>query len=177
MPVTWRRQESVSFAVYRAVARDLSRIIERLSSLQIPRRVLRNEFIEVHRNFVLPDEGAEVEIRVYRKTNHLASIVNGVTAGGDRHDGPGERAEVMYSCLLGPQEGVKGAVLRLRIPDHFTSVIDASSNVAGGASQVAEINGRAVFFPEHGVRRIRLSKRQNDIRAQTRRADGLGRDR
>jgi hypothetical protein len=41
-PVAWSRLKSVNVAVYHAVARDLSSIIDRFSSLQIPRRVLRD---------------------------------------------------------------------------------------------------------------------------------------
>jgi hypothetical protein len=49
---------------------------------------------------------------------------------------------------------VKGAVLRLRRPDHFTSIVDTRSNIAGGASQIAEVDGRAIAFPEHGFEAV-----------------------
>jgi hypothetical protein len=105
MPVTWGRQESVSFAMYRAVARDLSSVIDRFSSLQIPGRVSRDEGVEVHQDFVFPEDGARIEIRVDRKANHLASVVNGVTAGGHGGDGAGKRAEVMYTLSLVHRNG------------------------------------------------------------------------
>src|SRR5580693_2978876 len=43
------RQKSVNVAVYQAIARDLSSIIDRESTLQILARVRRDEGVEVHR--------------------------------------------------------------------------------------------------------------------------------
>jgi hypothetical protein len=53
-----RSPECVSVAVDRAIAHDLSRIVDRFSSLQIPTRVRGDEGVEVYRRLVVPDEGA-----------------------------------------------------------------------------------------------------------------------
>src|SRR2546426_10516872 len=55
------RQKGVNIAGARhAKAYDLSRIIDRTSTLQIQRRVRRDEGVEIHRHFILPDEGSAV---------------------------------------------------------------------------------------------------------------------
>ena len=79
--MTWDCQERVSLAVDNARARDLSSIIDRLSSLQTPRRVFWDKFAEVHPLSVLPEEGVRIAARVYPEASDLAAIVDGVTAG------------------------------------------------------------------------------------------------
>ncbi len=49
--------ESMKVSVYQAIAHDFSSVIDRKSALQIPPRVLRDEGVEVHRHFALPNEG------------------------------------------------------------------------------------------------------------------------
>ena len=103
----------------------------------------------------------------------LASVVNGPAAGGHGYDGPGECAEVLHTGFPGPLEGVNDAIFRRdRSPGNFTQVIDTGSNVIR-ASQVAEVSGRTISFPEHSMRPSRVHRRQRGVRAQTRRADGL----
>src|SRR5271170_2452731 len=123
---------------------------------------------------VLPENGPTGALGPgKRKTHDLASVVDGVTTGGQAHKVPSRQAEVLHTFRSGPQEGMNGAVGKLRRPDHLASVIDTGSNVRGCASEAAEVSGRAIFFPEHGVRARRVHRRQRGVGAQTRRADGL----
>src|SRR5580692_11364096 len=70
--------KTVNGAVYQAIARDLSSIIDRGSALQIPRRALRDEGVEVGHYAVFPDPRLRVSCDpVYRKADDLASVVNG----------------------------------------------------------------------------------------------------
>src|ERR1700690_4254270 len=71
------RQECVSAAVYRAKADDLARIVDALSALKIPARVLRDERVEIHRRFSLEDDGALVKAGIQRKADDHAIVVNG----------------------------------------------------------------------------------------------------
>src|SRR5947207_9469298 len=89
--------ECVKLAVRcNALARDLSRIIDRFSRQQMQRRV-RDQGVEVHRHFALPYQSQEVPRGgVYRKANHLAAVVDRVTAGRDGYNGPGKRTKVLH---------------------------------------------------------------------------------
>src|ERR1035438_6704219 len=170
-------------AVYRAKAHDLARIVDPLRALEIPTRVRRDERVEGHRCFALPDDGKLVTADVYGKAHDLAVVVNGVTTRGPGRDGAFIPAEVLHTGLLGPQEGVFGASCRIDVPadagesDYIPAVIDTGSNVINArwlALQVAQVSGRAVAVPEHGVRGERPEGGQiGGVGAQTRRADGL----
>ena len=55
-------KKSVNLAVYRALAHDLSSIIDRCSRLQIPRRALRDEVVEVLRHFTCQMRARELKV-------------------------------------------------------------------------------------------------------------------
>ena len=91
-------------------------------------RVRRDERVEIPDHPVYPKESCR-PVPIYRKAHHLASIVDGVAARGDRRKGSWKRAKVLHTCCLGPYEGVNCPVGKLRCPDDFSQIIDAASSI------------------------------------------------
>ena len=69
---------------------------------QIQRRA-GGEGVEVAHYAVLPEERARVAVRIERRADHLASIVDRLAAG---HHVTGQRSQVPHAGPFGPQEGV-----------------------------------------------------------------------
>ena len=112
--------------------------------------------MRVLRSLIFPSfhRKAVVSVGVDRKAHYLAPVVDGSAATGNGRESPGERADVVHARRLGPQEGVNGAIRKLRRSDHITPVIDAGCIIGRGVLLVPErpkITGRTIFFPEHGV--------------------------
>src|ERR1051326_5592074 len=147
-----RSEKGVHLTVDRTGPSNLSGIIDRGGSTQVPGRTCRDEGVEVQRNSALPDQSAHNPAGADRKPDHVTAIVNRVTAGSNRHEGAGKRAEVLHTCVFGPKKRVNRAVCSLCTPDHFTAVIDAARDVPGRSfSQMTEVDGRAVAVPKYGV--------------------------
>ena len=89
IPLTWGGQECVRLAAYDALTHDLARIIDRLGEQELPRRVLRDELIEVDHSAVLPEERVRRPVRIEPEANHLAAVVDGVAAGATVATAPG----------------------------------------------------------------------------------------
>jgi hypothetical protein len=137
------RQKGVHLAgACRANACDLPAIIDRIGEEQIQRRVRRDEFVEAGEDFVLPEERVRAHF-IEPKANHVASVVNGVTAGRHGREGPGKLAEVLNTCVPGPHEGVNGTISMVRIPGHHTQVIDGGGNMIPRASRRPRRNTRS----------------------------------
>lgn len=139
-------------------ADDLSLGVDAARQNQREVRVRGDQVVEGAHLAVLPNEGAQVEVRVQRHTDDLGAVVD---IQACTHEVSRKRAQILHAFFLGPEEGVIGGVAsEIGIANDLAFVIHVQSDVSGkmaGTAQVSKVAGFGFAgLPKQGVQWLEI---------------------